>query len=130
MAMPEPHEFSRPIENLIAELRGLPGDQSRSKKRQEQPLGTAIDKLLHKYHIGKDAPDHTIRQHWAEIVGNANAAYSHPVKIDGKTGKLLVQVTHAVVRDELRLLETILLQRVRQLPDCERVTGLTLRAGG
>ena len=129
MAMPEPHEFSRPIENLIADLRGLPGDQSRSKKRQEQPLGTAIDKLLHKYHIGKDAPDHTIRQHWAEIVGNANAAYSHPVKIDGKTGKLLVQVTHAVVRDELRLLETILLQRVRQLPDCERVTGLTLRAG-
>ncbi|MBK8476754.1 MAG: DUF721 domain-containing protein [Opitutaceae bacterium] len=128
--MREPHEFSRPIENLIAELRGLPADQSRSKRRHEQPLGSAIDKLLHKYHIGADAPDHTIRKHWPEIVGNANAAYSHPVKIDGKTGKLLVMVSHAVVRDELRLLETILMQRVRQLPDCDKVTGLTIRAGG
>jgi len=128
--MAEPHEFSRPIENLIAELRGVPGDQSRSKKRREQLLGESIDKLLRKYHIGVDAPDHTIRQHWAEIVGNANAAYSHPVKIDGKTGKLLVMVSHAVVRDELRLLEAILLQRVRQLHDCEKVTGLTIRAGG
>lgn len=128
--MPKPHEFSRSIENLIADFRGLPGDESRSKKRHDQPLGDAIDKLLRKYHIGDDAPDHTIRKHWAEIVGHANAAYSHPVKIDGKTGKLLVMVSHAVVRDELRLLETILLQRVRQLHDCEKVTGLTIRAGG
>jgi hypothetical protein len=128
--MAEPHAFSRSIENLIADFRGVPGDESRSKKRNDQPLGAAIDKLLRKYHIGDDAPDHTIRKHWAEIVGHANAAYSHPVKIDGKTGKLLVMVSHAVVRDELRLLETILLQRVRQLHDCDKVTGLTIRAGG
>ncbi len=126
--MPQPHEFSRPIENLIAELRGVPANDSRSKLRREQPLGDAIDKLLHKYKVGVDAPDHTIRQHWAEIVGNANAGYSHPVKVDTK-GKLLVLVSHAVVRDELRLLETIILQRVRQLRGCERITGLTLRAG-
>ncbi|MFT3830178.1 MAG: DciA family protein [Opitutaceae bacterium] len=67
-------------------------------------------------------------QHWADIVGAANAAYSHPVKIDTK-GKLLVLVSHGVVRDELRLLETILLPRIRQLSGCEKVVGLTLRAG-
>ena len=124
----EPNDFSRAVENLIAGLRGLPADLSRSKRHREQPLGEAVDKLLRKYHIGEDAPDHTVRQHWAEIVGSANAAYSHPVKID-TTGRLLVLVSHGVVRDELRLLEPILLQRVRQLPDCENVTGLVLRAG-
>ena len=126
--MPEAHEFSRDIENLIASFRGLPNDDSRTKRRQEQPLGEALDKLLRKYHVGEDAPDHTIRQHWAEIVGAANAAYSHPVKIDPK-GKLLVLVSHAIVRDEHRLLETIILQRVRKLRGCERVSALTLRAG-
>ena len=126
--MSQPHEFSRPIENLIASMRGLPANDSRSRLRRERPLGETIDQLLRKYHIGDDAPDHTVRQHWAEIVGNANAAYSHPVKIDTK-GKLLVLVSHAVVRDEIRLLETIILQRIRQLQGCEKVVGLTLRAG-
>ncbi len=126
--MPEAHEFSRDIENLIASLRGLPTDDSRSKRRKEQPIGLSIDKILRQYHIGEEAPDHTIRQHWADVVGSANAAYSHPVKID-KKGKLLVLVSHAVVRDELRLLETIMLQRIRRLHGCENVTGLTLRAG-
>ena len=126
--MSEAHEFSREIENLIASLRGLPGDDARTKHRREQPLGDAIDKLLQKYKVGIDAPDHTIRTHWAEIVGSANAAYSHPVKIDTK-GKLLVLVSHAVVRDEIRLLDTIILQRVRQLNGCEKVVGHTLRAG-
>jgi len=126
--MSEAHEFSREIENLIASMRGVPGDDSRSRPHRVQPVGDAIDKLLRKYNVGIDAPDHTIRQHWSEIVGSANAAYSHPVKIDTK-GKLLVLVSHAVVRDEIRLLDTIILQRIRQLNGCEKVVGLTLRAG-
>lgn len=126
--MSEAQEFSREIENLIASLRGLPNDGSRSRRRHEQPLGDAIDKLLQKYKVGIDAPDHTIRTHWAEIVGSANAAYSHPVKIDTK-GKLLVLVSHAVVRDELRILEPVVLQRIRQLNGCAKVAGLSLRAG-
>ena len=126
--MSEPHEFSRSVENLIASMRGLPTNDSRSRLRRERPLGETIDQLLRKYHIGADAPDHTVRQHWAEIVGSANAAYSHPVKIDTK-GKLLVLVSHAVVRDELRILEPVVLQRIRQLNGCAKVAGLSLRAG-
>ena len=74
--MSEAQEFSREIENIIASLRGLPNDGSRSRRRHEQPLGDAIDKLLQKYKVGIDAPDHTIRTHWAEIVGSANASPS------------------------------------------------------
>lgn len=124
----EPHEFSRNIENLIADLRGLPGNRSRSRSRPEQLLGSSIDKLLQKYQIGPEAPEHILRARWHEIVGNANAAYSHPVRID-KGAKLLVLTSHAVVRDELRLLETVILQRVRKMHGCEHVAGLVLRAG-
>jgi hypothetical protein len=124
----EPHDFSRRAENLIASLRGMPSNRSRSRQRREHLLGEAIDKILQKYHVGIEAPDHTIRQHWAEIVGSTNAAYSHPVSID-KTGRLLVLVSHAVVRDELRLLEPVVLDRVRRLHGCEHISGLLLRAG-
>jgi hypothetical protein len=124
----EPHEFSRRAETLIASLRSVPGDVSRSHRRREHLLGEAIDKVLQKYHVGVDAPDHTIRQHWAEIVGTANAAYSHPAMID-PSGRLIVAVSHAVVRDELRLLEPVLLDRVHQLHGCEHICALILRAG-
>lgn len=124
----EPHEFSRSVENLIAGLRKLPANPSRSRERKTHPLGESIDRLLQKYQIGPEAPEHVIRARWHEVVGNANAAYSHPVRFD-KNNKLLVLISHAVVRDELRLLEPVILQRVRQLPGCERVSGLTLRAG-
>lgn len=124
----EPHEFSRDIQNLIADLRGVPGDRSRSYARKTHPLGESIDRLLQKYQIGPEAPEHVLRARWHEVVGNANAAYSHPVRFD-KGNKLLVLVSHAVVRDELRVLEPVILQRVRQLPGCERVSALTLRAG-
>ena len=72
--MPEPHEFSRSVENLIASMRGLPTNDSRSRPRRERPIGETIDQLLRKYHIGTDAPDHTVRQHWADIVDNTNDA--------------------------------------------------------
>lgn len=124
----EPHEFSRDIQNLIADLRGVPGNRSRSRERKTQPLSDSIDRLLQKYQIGPEAPEHVIRARWHEVVGNANAGYSHPVRFD-KNNKLLVLISHAVVRDELRILEPVILQRIRQLPGCERVTGLTLRAG-
>jgi hypothetical protein len=126
--MNQPHEFSRSIENLIASLRGLPENDSKSRIRHTKPLGESIDKILRQYHIGDDDPIHSVRQQWGEIVGPANAAYSHPVKIDTK-GRLVVQIGHAVVRDELRLLEPIVLQRVRKCTGGEKVKALALVTG-
>ena len=37
----EPKEFSRAIENLIADLRQVPGDRSRSKRRA--PIRLSVD---------------------------------------------------------------------------------------
>ncbi len=120
-------EFSREVENLIAGFRELPRDDGRSKKRKTTDLGALIDDLLIKYRISHDSLEHSIREKWPELVGVANAAYSHPVVVE--RNQLLVLVSHAVVRNELFHHRMMILGKLRKLPGCAEIKGLTLRAG-
>lgn len=123
----EPKEFSRTVENLIADLRGLPDDDSRSRKRKAIDLGSLIDALLVKHRISHDSLEHSIRDKWPEIVGVANATYSHPLVVE--RAQLIVLVSHAVVRNELFMHRLSILAKVKKLPGCEGIKGLALRAG-
>jgi hypothetical protein len=127
MTEPEPKEFSRAVENLIAGFRELPEDRGRSKRRQSTGLGPLIDELLIKYRISHDSLEHSIREKWSELVGVANATYSHPVVVE--RGLLVVLVSHAVVRNELFLHRQAVLEKLRKLPGCEGIKGIALRAG-
>jgi hypothetical protein len=122
----EPKEFSREVENLISDLRGLPADSSRSRRRKPTDMGALIDELLVKYRISHDSVEHSIKEKWAELVGVANASYSHPVVVE--RGLLLVLVSHAVVRNELFLHRLQILAKLKKLPGCGGIRGLTLRA--
>lgn len=123
----EPKAFSHEVENLIASFRGLPSDESSARTRKTQDLGALIDELLVKYRISHDSIEHSIREKWAELVGRANAAYSHPVVVE--RGQLLVLCSHAVVRNELFHHRLQILGKLRQLPGCDGIKGVTLRAG-
>lgn len=123
----EPKEFSRTVENLIADLRGLPEDDSRSRKRKATDLGSLIDALLVKHRISHDSLEHSIRDKWPELVGVANATYSHPLIVE--RAQLIVLVSHAVVRNELFLHRMGILAKVKKLPGCEGIKGLALRSG-
>lgn len=123
----EPKEFSREIENLIAGFREVPEDTSRSRKRPTQDLGKLIDELLVKHRISHDSLEHSIREKWPELVGVANATYSHPVVVE--RGQLLVLCSHAVVRNELFHHRLQILDKLRKLPGCDGIKGITLRAG-
>ena len=127
--MPEaPHQFSKLAEELVGELRGVaPDDPPRSKKRATQSLATIVEQLMVKHQIGRASPEHTIRDHWAELVGSANASYSHPAMIE--RGRLTVLANHAVVRNELFLHRDDIVQRIRKLPGCAEVKSLNLRSG-
>jgi len=126
--MPEaPKEFSHEVENLIASFRGLPEDETKARNRKTQDLGKLIDDLLVKYRISHDSLEHSIREKWVELVGAPNAAYSHPVVVE--RGQLLVLCSHAVVRNELFHHRLQILEKLRKLPGCEGIKGLTLRAG-
>ncbi|WP_438479618.1 DciA family protein [Oleiharenicola lentus] len=123
----EPKEFSRAIENLIAGFRDLPGDNTRSKSRKPSELTTVIDELLVKYRISHDSLEHSIRAAWPELVGVANASYSHPVTVERNL--LLVLTSHAVVRNELFQHRAPILAKLQKLPGCAHIKGLNLRSG-
>jgi hypothetical protein len=123
----EPKEFSRAVENLIAGFRGLPEDRGRSKRRQTADLAALIDELLVKYRISHDSVEHSIRAKWPELVGPANAAYSHPLVVERNL--LIVLVSHAVVRNELFHHREVILAKLKQLPGCGEIKGLNLKTG-
>ncbi len=124
----EPHTFSQLAENLVGDLRGVgPEDPVRSRKRATKPLAGVLEELLQKYQIGRSSPEQTIRDHWVELVGPANASYSHPARIE--RNQLLVLAGHSVVRNELFHHRAGIVERIQQLPGCAHVKSLNLRAG-
>ncbi len=124
----QPHPFSKIAEELVCDLRGIASDEPRrSKKRATLPLSEILEPLMQKHQIGRSAPEHTIREQWPEIVGPANASYSHPVAIE--RNRLLVLTSHGIVRNELFMNRDEIVARIRKLPGCADVKSLYLRNG-
>jgi len=126
MPEPEPKEFSRAVENMIAGFRALPEDTGRSRRRPTVDLSSLVDELLVKYRISHDSLEHSIREKWSEIVGVANAGYSHPLAVERNL--LVVLVSHSVVRNELFMHRETIVEKLRKLPGCDHIKGLALRA--
>jgi plasmid stabilization system protein ParE len=123
-----PYQFSKLAEQLVGDLRGVgPEDPPRAKKRPTQSLADVVEQLLQKHQIGRDSPEHTIRDNWRTLVGAANAMYSHPAVIE--RNRLIVLAGHAVVRNELFLHREEIVARIKQLPGCGHVKAIHLRAG-
>lgn len=124
----DPHSFSKLAEQLVGDLRGIaPDDPARAKRRPTQPLATLLEQLLQKHQIGRESPEHTIREHWKSIVGEANAAYSHPGMIE--RNQLVVLAGHAVIRNELFHHREEIVARIKKLPGCDHVKAIRLRPG-
>ncbi|HYP16242.1 MAG TPA: DUF721 domain-containing protein [Opitutus sp.] len=125
----QPHPFSKLAEELVGDLRGglTPDEPRRSVKRPTQDLATVVEQLMTKHQIGRPSAEQTIRDHWAEIVGVANAAYSHAATIE--RNRLVVLASHSVVRNELFHHREQIVAKIRQLPGCETIKSLNLRAG-
>ena len=121
-------KFSRRAQKTIAEFRRVPtGEPNAMRKRVTKDLADLIEELRVKHRIGRAAPEDAIREAWPEIVGSANATYSHPLRIEGR--KLIVQATHSVVRNELFLHRKEIASRLQKLPGCAEVKELHIRAG-
>lgn len=125
----EPASFSFQAEKLIAALRRVPDDTpARMKKRPTKELSGLVEELMVKFQIGRDSPEQLIRDNWPELVGPANAHYSHAAQIDPR-GRLTVLAGHAVVRNELFIHRQMIVERIRKLPGCGQVRELNIRAG-
>jgi hypothetical protein len=102
--------------------RPLPGDGP-----GPQPVGQALDAVMR----GLGAPEasgvHLVFDRWAEVVGDALAARTHPLKIEGK--RLVLAVDEPAIATHVRFLQTQLLARLEELLGPGRVTALDLRVG-
>lgn len=129
--MPEtPKPFSRGAEDLIASFRRIPREEpARMRRRPTRQAAEVIDELLTKHKIGRSSPEDEIRRRWAELVGPANAAYSHAAQLDQSGRRLLVLAAHAVVRQELYLNREEILNRLRAVPGCAGLKVMIVRAG-
>ncbi|HEY1791697.1 MAG TPA: DciA family protein [Opitutaceae bacterium] len=113
-------------EDLISSLRRVPSeDPGGNRLRPLRSAGELIDALRSKHGIGRPTAEQAVRDEWRGVVGDANAAYSHAVRIDER-GRLVVHVAHAVVRNELFMNRAEIMERIRRLPGCASVKGLHL----
>jgi hypothetical protein len=125
----EPPQFSRAAEDLIASLRRLPLEIPRGmRKRPTKDLGPLIAQILVDNQIGCDSPEQTIREKWVEVVGSANASYSHPARIE-RGRSLVVLTSHSVVRNELFHHRMLILGKIQKLTGCDHVREINIRAG-
>lgn len=120
--------FSRTVENMIADLRGLPRNRSRSKLRDTVPIGGLVAGVMEKYRVGMPSREDTIMQNWVDVVGAAAAQYAHLLRIESER-RVYVAVTNQIVRQELFFHRKLILQRIQALPGCKDIRELTLRAG-
>lgn len=125
----QPHTFSKLAEELVGDLRGglSPQEPRRSVKRPTQDLAAIVDQLMTKHQIGRPSAEQTIRDHWVELVGAANANYSHAATIE--RNRLVVLASHSVVRNELFHHREQIVERIRKLPGCDKIKSLNLRNG-
>jgi len=121
-------KLPRSAEELISDFLRVPHSPDRTRRRPTLAVGGLVEDILLKHQIGRDAPEHTIREQWSEIVGGANAHYSHPTEIDPR-GRLIVLASHAVVRNELFHHRALIVGKIRKLPGCAGVRELHIRAG-
>jgi hypothetical protein len=125
----EPHRFSRVAEDLVASLRRIPSEDPRGiRRRPAKDLAELIDALRAKHGIGRPTMEQAIRDQWPDVVGPANASYSHAVRIDER-GRLVVHATHAVVRNELFMNRAEIIERIRRIPGCASIKQLHLAQG-
>lgn len=125
----EPYRFSHLAETMIGDLRGIPfSEPEKMRRRATKNLAPIVEELLVKFHVGQNSPEHSIREKWAEMVGHANASFSHPVSIDPKNC-LIVHVSHAIVRGELNLHRIRLLAQVKAITGCSHIRDIRFRAG-
>ena len=120
---PTPARLSRLAEDLVASFRKTPSeDPFKSKLRPTRDLSALVEELMVKHQVGRPSAEQAIRDEWANIVGAANAMYSHAVRIE--RGRLWVQASHAVVRNELFMHKEQIVEKIRKIPGCGDVKSI------
>ena len=121
------YKFSRHVENLIANLRGVPEDYT-PIGRETKEMGTIFDKILVRYKIGVDSLEDRIRDNWVQIVGPANAGHCNPVRIE-RENTLIIAVSNPIIRQELQFNQSLVLKNLKSIQNGNRIRYIVFRSG-
>ncbi|MFL6205245.1 MAG: DUF721 domain-containing protein [Acidimicrobiales bacterium] len=105
----------------------MPAEPLPSDHGELRPVGESLDAVMR----GLGAPEasgvHLVFDRWSEVVGEALAARTRPLRMDG--GRLVLAVDEPAIATHVRFLQGELLARLEALLGPGRVTALDLRVG-
>ncbi len=119
-------KFSKNIEDVIADFRGLPRTVSAAARREPTPLDNLLVVLQEKYKLEKPSPERTLVENWEQIFGKL-AGRCNPVRLkDDNT--LIVSVTNQTLRSELQFMKRSVLKKIQTLEHCEGIKDIVIRS--
>ncbi len=121
-----PLTFSREVQRLIADFRGLPEFGWVPDGRPAVKLAGVIEQLETAYRIGQPGIEDTLMAHWRELVGERTAHRCRPGKIIDKR-KLIILTGNPVIRQELDFQRQQLLVKINRLPGCAGIREIQIR---
>ena len=114
--------FSKNIEDLIADFRGLPRNTTASSKHPPVPFDNLLVVLKEKYKLEKPSTERTLVENWVEIFGTKLAGRCNPVRV------LIVSVTNQTLRSELQFRKRAILKKIHTLPGCTSIKEIIIRS--
>jgi hypothetical protein len=120
-------KFSKNIEDVIADFRGLPRTVTASSRREPTPLDNLLVVLQEQYKLEKPSPERSLVENWEHIFGRKLSGRCNPVRIkDEQT--LIVSVTNQTLRSELQFMKRAVLKKIQALDHCEHISELVIRS--
>ena len=95
------------------------------ERRKTVHISEVIQELLKKNNMKSRLDETTITQKWEEVVGKTMAKYTRKVYVN--KGILYVEVISSVVRNELVMNRSILIERLNDVTGCETIKDIIFR---
>jgi hypothetical protein len=119
-------KFSKNIEDIIADFRGLPRSVTASSRREPVQLDNLMVVLQEKYKLEQPSPERVLVENWEAVFGNL-AGRCHPVRIKDEH-TLIVSVTNQTLRSELQFRKKAVLKKIQTFEHCGGITDIVIRS--
>ena len=119
-------KFSKNIEDIIADFRGLPHTVTASSRREPTPLDNILVVLQEKYKLEKPSPERTLVENWEHVFGKL-AGRCNPVRIKDDT-TLIISVNNQTLRSELQFMKRSFLKKIQALEHCSEIKDIVIRS--
>ena len=118
-------KFSKNIEDVIADFRGLPRTVTASSRREPMQLDSLLVVLQEKYKLEKPSPERTLVENWEKVFGPSLCERCHPVRIKDEH-TLIVSVTNQTLRSELQFMKRSVLKKIQDLEHCGEIKDIVI----